>query len=38
MKEFVLEVALRCGEMGVTPQAFRIRRYAPLRPGNGWRP
>jgi len=32
MKEFVVEVPLRWGDMDATPQAFQISRFATWRP------
>ncbi len=34
VKDFVLEVPLRWGDMDATPQAFHMRRFAPWRPGR----
>jgi hypothetical protein len=34
MKEFVIEVPLRWGDMDATPQAFWELRSAPWRPGR----
>lgn len=38
MKDFVLEVPLRWGEMDGTPQAFHMMRCTPWRPGSERQP